>query len=184
MKDILQLNKNFALIIILSMSFLFARVPTSEAQDVVVLFPGVIEQRNFFLPDVFSLHGFIVITIGNATTLSISLSTNEGSGNPLFKMYYMLSGLAFSVDEGPQFILEYASTPFPINTSIPINSSFGMALMGATITGLREKGDFGFPAVFTLTLTLEDDNHDDGGGTTTTTTTITDDDHDDGDHDH
>jgi hypothetical protein len=37
-----------------------------------------------------------------------------------------------------------------------------MAIMGAAITGLREKGDFGFPAVFTLTLNLDSDDHDDG----------------------
>ncbi len=168
MRGILKNSKvrHCALTIILSLSFLIASVPTSEAQEVVVLFPGGSEQINFFLPDVLALHGFTIITLGGAETLSISLSTQERSGNPLFKMHYMLLGLVYSFDEGPQFIIKNASTPFTINTSIDtsvaINSSFGIAFLGAVITSLREKGDFGFPALFTLTLELSEKGE--GGG--------------------
>lgn len=147
----------YTLTVLLFISFLIASVPTSKAQEVVVLFPGGNEQINFFLPDTFALHGFTIITLGNAETLSITLSTQEKSGNPLFKMYYMLLGLGYSFDEGAQFILENASTPSAINTSITINSSFGIAFLGAAITRLEEKGDFGFPALFTLTLGLSEE---------------------------
>jgi hypothetical protein len=138
----------FALFFLIIMFILTLPMNTSFAwqyaiNEVIVMSAGESQQREFKISDAFDLRSygpleaFLVIATGESGTLTITLK-----GDPELDfggiMDYSLIGMGFSADAGTNFINEGVTTPFTIAATVPINSTFGFAYIGAMIMDIED----------------------------------------------
>ena len=152
----------FALFFLIIMFVVTLPMNTSFAaeyaiNEVIVMSAGDSQQREFKISDAFDLRtfgpleAFLVIATGESGTLTITLE-----GDPVLDfggtMDYSLIGISFSADAVTNFINEDTTTPFTIAATVPINSTFGFAYVGAMIMDIADVLDT--PVEFTIKFSL------------------------------
>jgi hypothetical protein len=135
--------------------------------DIIFLSAGESQKREFYIEELYNIRaplkniaGGVVVSIGEAGTLSINLSTQaemEFGG----VMDYLLLGFGFSPDEAVTIISESASTPYSAGTSIPINSDFGLAYTVIMVTKVSPGRNYvEWPVPFTIEFSLSEPETD------------------------
>jgi hypothetical protein len=142
-------------------------VSTALASDYVInefisMKDGESQQREFEISDCISIPAFepvevfIILATGNAGDLNITLSADPEMDFGV-TMEFGLTGFGFSLDEGFIFIMEDATTPYDIDTSVTINSNFGFVCVGAYMKEFSDsRNHYELPVPFEITFALSE----------------------------
>lgn len=154
-----------------------APVHAALFNDIIVLSAGAQAERSFHIYKPFSaqdlsgMNTYLVVAAAAAGALSLefSIAPDIDFGE---KVYYSLTGAAYSPDEGVSPVYAKAETPFSAFAEIPVSGGIGIVLVGAMITAVEGRMEWPIKGcVIFSAVDEETDHHDD------------DDDHDD-DHVH
>ena len=135
--------------------------------DIIFLGAGESQQREFYIDGLYDIRaplknimGAVIVSTGEAGTLSINLSTQAEMGFGSV-MDYLLLGFGFSLDEGVTVISESASTPYSAVTSVAINSDFGLAYAVIMVTKVSPGWEYvEWPVPFTIEFSLSEPETD------------------------
>jgi len=131
------------------------------ANEVITLSPGENQTRDFLVYEPFDIKNlgpaepWLIICLGDNETkcgkLTITLTT---SAKPTFGSYmdYSFVGFAYALGGTPEFINQAATTPWPAEKVITLNSTFGIVYVAALINKI--KGDVPLPAEFKIVFKL------------------------------
>ncbi len=163
MKKCYKLIITLAITLVLAINIMPVSAEIASIDEILILAPGQTQQREFSLNDSYNIKDpqnnigdFIVVNIGEAGTLSIELTTQAHIEFGGF-MDYSLIGIAYSLDEGLQFITEKATTPYTISTSVAVNSIFGFAYIGTIIKKVSPEWSVAeWPIPFTISFTISE----------------------------
>ena len=129
--------------------------------EVITLSPGENQTREFLVYQPFDIKNlgpaepWLIICSGDNETkcgkLTISLTTKA---KPTFGSYmdYSMVGFAYAVGGTPELINQAATTPWPAEKVININSTFGIVYVAALINKI--KGEVPLPAEFSIVFKL------------------------------
>jgi len=127
----------------------------------ITLSPGEPQSRQFILYEPFDIKKpgpaspWLIICSGDDETkcgkLTITLTTTT---KPTFGSYmdYSFVGFAYALGGTPEFINAAATTPWPAEKVITLNSTFGIVYVAALINKI--KGDVPLPAEFSIVFKL------------------------------
>lgn len=157
----------YAVTVLFCIPLCMTGIPAAQAQEgldpLIIMSPGGSEVFPFYIDGIFDIQELSpfaftsIITFGQDPsapgTITLTLTPKTvTSSDFLFKIDYMMIGFSYALNGTPALISASKSTPLNIVQKIPINSSFGMAVVGILVTGVNNEGDFIFPAKFALTV--------------------------------
>jgi hypothetical protein len=152
-----------ALAIMMACVFCMPAVPAQAAviNELISLSPGENQTREFVLYNVFDIktpgpaQSYVIICSGDNETkagkLTITLTTTAKKDFGSYVDYSMM-GFGYSLGGTPAFISAAATTPWPAEKVLTLNSTFGFAFVSAMIRGIT--GDVELPAPFTMVFKL------------------------------
>ena len=162
MKKIKLGLRTLTLLISLTISGSTALAADYLINEFITLKPGESQQREFEIRDCVSMpelepvEVFMVLATGNAGDLSITLSADPEMDFGV-TMEFGLTGFGFSLDEGFIFIMEDATTPYDVETSVTIDSNFGFVCVGAYMKEFSDsRHHYDLPVPFEITFELSE----------------------------